>query len=252
VYGTFFQSWISGPVSRERTAAPLGSPLDGMLTEIRVLNAEGLAHIPAHLTYDEAATLPCAAVTAWNALVVAGQVKAGDTVLVQGTGGVSIFALQFAKLHGARVIVTSSSDEKLAAAKSMGADGAVNYKSTPDWDKAARQWSDGLGVDHVIEVGGAGTFGKSLRAARQGGHIAAIGVLSGGSSEMNLFPLLMQSLRVSGIFVGSRDMAEAMNRAIAGAGMRPAIDRVFEFGQAVDALRHLADGAHFGKIVIRV
>ncbi|HEV3138480.1 MAG TPA: NAD(P)-dependent alcohol dehydrogenase, partial [Pirellulales bacterium] len=206
---------------------------------------------PAHLSDEEAATLPCAAVTAWHALVGEGTLKAGDTVLVQGTGGVSIFALQFARLQGARVIATSSRDEKLARAVQLGASDGINYNTTPKWDERARELSGGAGVDYVVEVGGAGTLAQSMRAVKTGGQISLIGVLTGGAGQVNPLPILMRNIRVQGIFVGSREMFEAMNRAIALHHMKPVVDRVFPFGEAVEAFRYMDSGAHFGKVAIR-
>jgi NADPH:quinone reductase-like Zn-dependent oxidoreductase len=216
-----------------------------------VLPEEGLVRIPDHLSFEEAATLPCAALTAWHALIVGGSLKPGDTVLTQGTGGVSIFALQFARLAGARVIATSGHSEKLARVLDMGASLGINYKATPDWEKLVLQETNGVGVDHIVEVGGAGTLARSLRAVRLGGYIALIGVLS-GLGEVNPMPILMRNVRVQGIFVGSRTMFEAMNQAISVNQMGPVIDRVFEFDEAVAALKYLESGAHFGKVVIRV
>ena len=207
--------------------------------------------VPEHLSFEEAATLPCAAVTAWHALVVGGGLKPGDTVLTQGTGGVSIFALQFARMAGARVISTSGHDEKLARLKELGASDLINYKTTPEWDTQVRALTGGVGVDHVVEVGGAGTLARSIRAVRLGGYIALIGVLS-GLGEVNPMPILMKSVRVQGIFVGSRSMFEAMNQAIRVNQLRPVIDQVFPFEDAVAALKHMESGAHFGKVVIRV
>ncbi len=220
--------------------------------ELAVLPEHGLVRAPSHLTFEEAATLPCAGVTAWNALVESGGVKPGDTVLVQGTGGVSLFALQFARLAGARVIATSSSDQKLAKALELGAGDGINYKTTPDWDKRVRELTGGKGVDQIVEVGGAGTLARSMRAVRMGGYIALIGVLSGATSEVNPMPILMKNIRVQGIFVGSRAMFEAMNRAIEVGRLHPAVDRVFDFDQAPEAMKYLESGAHFGKVVIRV
>jgi NADPH:quinone reductase-like Zn-dependent oxidoreductase len=201
------------------------------------------------LSFEEAATLPCAAVTAWNALIEGG-LKAGDTVLVQGTGGVSIFALQFAKISGAQCLVTSGSDDKLQRAIALGAKDGTNYKADPDWDKWARAQT-GAGVDHVVEVGGAGTLERSIKAVRMGGQIALIGVLS-GQGTINPTPLLMKSVRLRGIFVGSRSMFEDMNRAIAATQLKPVIDHVFPFGEFPSALQHLESAAHFGKIVISI
>jgi NADPH:quinone reductase-like Zn-dependent oxidoreductase len=252
VAAIFSQGWLAGPPAREKMNGTLGSPLDGMLTQLRVLNQDGLVHTPKHLSDEEAACLPCAAVTAWSALIEHGCLKPGDTVLLQGTGGVSIFALQFAKMAGARVIITSSSDEKLERARALGADEAINYKTTPDWDKKARELTAGVGVDHVVEVGGGGTFGKSLRAVRIGGTVSVIGVLSGATTDTSLIPVLMQNLRLQGIMVGSREMFEHMNAALALSGTKPVIDRVFPFDQAPQAFAHMGSGAHFGKIVINI
>ena len=251
VAANFSQKWLGGEPTRPKLGATLGGPLDGMLAEYRVLHEDGLVHLPAHLTDEEAATLPCAAVTAWNSLINMGKLTAGETVLLQGTGGVSIFALQFAKLAGARVIITSSSDEKLERAKELGADFCINYTTTPDWDKRAKELTGGIGVDHIVEVGGAGTFGRSLRAIKIGGQIGLIGNLSGNAAEVNLVQILMQNVRVQGILVGSRDTFESMNRAIALHEMRPVIDRVFAFDEARRAFEHMASGSHFGKICIK-
>jgi NADPH:quinone reductase-like Zn-dependent oxidoreductase len=250
VAGIFMQTWIDGGPNETKGRSALGGAINGVLAELVVLDQEGLVLFPDHLSYEEAATLPCAAVTAWHGLIVSGKVQAGESVLVQGTGGVSIFALQFAKVSGARIIATSSRDEKLERVRQLGASDGINYKSTPEWDAKVRELTSGVGVDHIIEVGGAGTLGKSLKAVRVGGHIALIGVLSGG--EVNPTPMLMKNVRVQGIYVGSRAMFEAMNRAIALHQLRPVIDRVFPFDEAVEALRYLESGAHFGKIVIRV
>lgn len=247
----FHQRWIDGEISWAKTKGALGGELPGVLSEQVLLDQEGVVAVPPHLTDEEAATLPCATVTAWNALFAASHLKAGDTVLVQGTGGVSIAALQLARLAGARVIVTSSSDEKLERARSLGAAETINYRTTPDWDTQALSLTGGAGVDHVIEVGGAGTLARTLRAVRIGGRVSLIGVLSGGSSELNLFPFLMKQICAQGIFVGSRAMFEDMNRAIAASGLRPVVDRVFPFTEIRQALDHMASGGHFGKIALR-
>lgn len=257
VCGIFMQRWIDGPLTAAKSKEALGGDVDGMLAEYVVLREEGVVHAPKHLSFEEAATLPCAAVTAWNALHHAGvpssPAQAGDTVLIQGTGGVSIFALQLAKLMGARVIGTSSSDEKLERIHAMGADAGLNYKEHPDWAKWALEQTSGEGVDRVVEVGGAGTLGQSLRAAKTNGVVAQIGVLSGGSAEAtSLVPILHKQLRVQGIYVGSREMFEEMNQAIESASLRPIIDHVFELGEAPEAFRHMQSGSHFGKIVIRL
>jgi NADPH:quinone reductase-like Zn-dependent oxidoreductase len=247
----FMQKWLAGQVTEAIGRSALGGGVDGVLAEYVLLSEEGLVHVPDHLTDEEAATLPCAAVTAWHALITEGNVKPGDVVLTQGTGGVSIFALQFAKLAGARVIATSSSDQKLARVIQLGASDGINYKATPEWDKRARQLTGEVGVDHIVEVGGAGTLGRSLRAVRLEGRISLIGVLA-GAGEVNPLPVLMKNVRVQGIFVGSREMFEAMNRAIALHKLRPVIDRVFEFNEVPEAYRHMESGAHFGKICIRM
>jgi NADPH:quinone reductase-like Zn-dependent oxidoreductase len=250
VAGCFMQGWIAGELTDAKSRTALGGGQQGLLAEQVVLSEEGVVHVPSHLTDEEAATLPCAALTAWHALVVEGGIKAGDTVLVQGTGGVSIFALQFARLSGARVIATSSSNDKLARVRQLGASDGINYKETPEWEDRARELSGGTGVDHVVEVGGAGTFNKSLKAVRAGGRIYLIGVLS-GPGNVNITPVLMKNVRVQGIFVGSREMFEAMNRAIAVHQLRPVVDRVFGFGEIRAALKHMESGSHFGKVCVR-
>ena len=252
VAGIFMQSWLAGGIAEADSKSALGGAIDGMFAEYVVLHESGVVHIPDHLSYEEGATLPCAAVTAWHALIEAGQLKPGQTVLVLGTGGVSIFALQFAKLMGACVIATSSSDEKIAKVRSLGGDETINYKTTPDWEKAVKSLTNGVGVDHVVEVGGAGTLARSLKAVRAGGQVSLIGVLTGGAGEVNPVPMLMRSIRLQGIYVGSRAMFEDMNRAISLHQMRPVIDRVFAFEEARDAYGHMERGAHFGKIVVRI
>jgi NADPH:quinone reductase-like Zn-dependent oxidoreductase len=248
---------MDGPLTAEKSKGALGGDVDGMLSEYALLDGDGVVRFPEHLSYEEAATLPCAGVTAWNALHHAGEhaqpMLPGETVVIQGTGGVSIFALQFAKLLGVRVIGTSSSDEKLARAKSLGMDAGCNYKERSDWAKWVAEITGGVGADRIIEVGGAGTFGQSMRAARFGGVIAQIGVLSGtAASEIALTSILHKQLRVQGISVGSRAMFEEMNAAITKAKLRPVIDRVFEFEEAREAFLHMESAGHFGKIVIRV
>lgn len=258
VCGIFMQRWLDGPPSAEKSKAALGGDVDGMLTEYAILHQDGVVRFPEHLTYEEAATLPCAGVTAWNALHHAGDpanpTQPGETVVIQGTGGVSIFALQFAKLLGARVIGTSSSDEKLARARGLGLDEGFNYKQNPNWSKWVTEITADQGADRIIEVGGAGTFGQSLRATRVGGTVAQIGVLSGASTAdpVALTPILHKQLRVQGIYVGSRAMFEQMNAAIAEANLRPVIDKVFDFDKAADAFSHMESASHFGKIVIRI
>jgi NADPH:quinone reductase-like Zn-dependent oxidoreductase len=250
VAGCFFQRWIGGPISADTAASALGGAIDGMLAEYVVLEEDGVVKLPAHLSFEEGATLPCAAVTAWHALAEHARILAGQTVLVQGTGGVSMFALQLARLMGAEVIVTSSSDDKLTRAAALGARHGINYKKVPDWDKAVVEASGG-GVDHVVEVGGPGTLTRSLRAIRIGGKVSLIGVLS-GAAEINPMLIFARRANVQGISVGSTRMFEAMNRAIAAGGLRPIIDKVFAFDQTRQALRHLQSAQHFGKVVIRV
>jgi NADPH:quinone reductase-like Zn-dependent oxidoreductase len=250
VCGTFFQGWDDGELTEAAARTTLGGDLDGVLAEQVVLNERGVIPFPAHLSFEEAATLPCAALTAWHALTV-GFDPAGKTVLLQGTGGVSVFALQFAKALGAKVLITSGHDDKLARALQTGADAGTNYKSNPDWDKWARQQTGGTGVDLVVEVGGAGTLERSVKAVRYGGRVALIGVLAAGGG-VNPVGILMRAVRVQGIFVGSRAMFRSMNRLIEEKQLRPVVDRVFPFERAADAFRHLEAAGHLGKVVIAV
>jgi NADPH:quinone reductase-like Zn-dependent oxidoreductase len=246
----FTQAWIEGSLSIEKRRTTLGAgDLDGVLREYGAFDENGLIEIPRHLSFEEAATLPCAAVTAWNALVVSGNLKACDTVLTLGTGGVSTFALQFAKMHGARVIVTSSSDEKIERAKALGADETINYRKTPDWDKEVLRLTNGIGVDHVVEVGGAGTLSKSLNSVRIGGHVAVIGVLA-GAGDFDPRSVLMKAVRMQGILIGSRRMFEDMIRAIESTRLKPVIGKTFAFEEAPEALRFMESRLHFGKIVV--
>jgi NADPH:quinone reductase-like Zn-dependent oxidoreductase len=251
VAGAFMQQWIEGELTDAKGRSALGGGGTGMLAEYVVLEAEGVVPVPAHLSFEEAATLPCAAVTVWHALVTEGRLHAGATILIQGTGGVSIFALQFARLHGARVIAISSSDQKLERVRQLGASDGINYKTTAEWDKPVREHTGGVGVDHVVEVGGAGTMDRSLRSVRAGGQISLIGVLAAGG-QFNPMPILMKCIRVQGIYVGSRAMFEAMNRAIMVNQLRPVIDRTFPFAEAPEALRYMESGAHFGKVCVKV
>jgi NADPH:quinone reductase-like Zn-dependent oxidoreductase len=248
VAGIFFQRWLAGPVRPDIQEAALGGTADGMLTEYALLDGDGVVRVPDQLSFAEAATLPCAALTAWHGLVEAGGVKPGDTVLLLGTGGVSIFGLQFAKLAGARAIITSSSDDKLERARKMGADETINYRRVPEWPDKVRELTNGRGVDHVLEV--VGSDAKSLGAVRPGGHIAIIGARAGHSSELDRRQILGKGVRISGINVGSRAMFEAMNRAIATNGLRPVIDRSYPFAEAQGAYRDFATGQHFGKVVV--
>ena len=246
----FCQGWLAGRPSVEELRSTLGGPLDGTLAELMVLPETGVIRVPEHLSDAEAATLPCAALTAWNALAEHGRVAAGDTVLVQGTGGVSIFALQFAQLLGARVIVTSRRDDKLVNARRLGAWQEINSLDDIEWGKTARALTGGVGVDHLVEVGGAGTLAQSLQAIRVGGQISLIGVLAGGASELSIVPVFMKNVRIQGLLVGSRQAFERMNRAIAQHELRPVVDRVFPFAEAREAFEHVRSGAHFGKVCI--
>jgi NADPH:quinone reductase-like Zn-dependent oxidoreductase len=252
VASCFFQRWPGGEPSPHVHASALGGGIDGMLAEYVVLEEEGVVKIPGHLSAEEGATLPCAAVTAWHAMIIHARLIAGQTVLLQGTGGVSIFGLLFAHAMGISAVITSSSDDKLKRAKALGAACTVNYKTTPDWDKAAVEFTGGRGVDHVVEVGGASTLTRSFGALRTGGKISMIGGLSGGATELNPGLIFSRRANVQGISVGSTEMFEAMNAAIAVNKIKPVVDRVFGFDEAPAAYEHMASGAHFGKIVIRV
>ena len=252
VAGTFFEGWTSGRLTEADLATARGGSTQGMLAQYILSSAAALVRIPEHLSYEEAATLPCAAVTVWHALYEIDPLRPGETVLLQGTGGVSIFALQFAVMAGARSIVTSSSDEKLERARALGAATTINYVKSPSWETAVRDATGGVGVDRVIEVGGPGTFQKSLASLRMGGRLSVIGVLTGFSGGVEIVPILGASLHVDGIYVGSRAMFESMNRAIAETRLKPVIDRVFPFDEAPRAYEHLRSARHFGKVVIRV
>lgn len=251
VANCFFEDWESGDVSEPQMWTARGGGIDGVLAEQVVVDERALVAFPPHLGYEQAATLPCAGVTAWQALVTLGAVKAGDSVLTLGTGGVSIFALQFAKMHGAKVIITSSSDRKLARARELGADETINYKKTPDWEKTVKELTGGRGVDNVVELGGPGTLEKSLACVKVSGRVSLIGVLTGTDGAVNPLPALFNRITIQGVYVGSRTMFEDMNRAIASNGLEPVIDRVFNFADAKDAYRHLRSGEHLGKVVIR-
>ncbi|MBL9026095.1 MAG: NAD(P)-dependent alcohol dehydrogenase [Myxococcales bacterium] len=246
----FVQGWHAGEPTKEKLGTTLGGPLDGVLREEMTLRAENVVKAPVHLSDVEAATLPCAYLTAWSALVEQGGLAAGQTVLVQGTGGVAIAALQIAKAMGARVVVTSSSDEKLARARELGADETVNYKHTPAWGKKAVDLSGGRGVDVVVEVGGAGTLGESLRAVRPGGIVAVIGVLAGAATEVNVMPILMRNVRLQGVFVGHKEGFSRMCRAIEQTGLRPVVGHTFGWTEAREALALMEAGGHFGKIAL--
>lgn len=252
VIGSFFEGWQGGEPTEQKLHSALGGALDGVLCEYRVFPAHALVKTPDSLTDAEAASLPCAALTAWSAVVKLGQIKPGQTVLTQGTGGVSLFALQFAKLCGARVIATSSSDAKIERLKALGADITFNYKATPDWGKQARA-ATGRGVDLVVEVGGVGTLNESIRATRIGGTIAFIGVLAGQpQAEPRIGLMVMQQQRLQGTTVGSIEDLQAMTDAIAQNGLKPVMDKSFPFAQAKDAFAYMASGAHFGKVSIAI
>ena len=251
VVAAFMPAWLDGDLTKEKQASFLGAhQVNGMLAEEVVLPASALLPIPDHLSYEEAATLPCAGVTAWYALFEGACVTPGTKVLLLGTGGVSIFALQFAKLAGAKVIVTSSSDQKLMRARELGADEVINYRAFPKWHELVLKFTEGEGVDHVVEVGGAGTINQSLEALRYGGTMCLMGVLTGLSGKVNTVAALLKNIRIQGTYVGSIAMFRRMNAAITHHRMRPVIDKVFAFGSALDAFKHLESASHFGKVVI--
>jgi NADPH:quinone reductase-like Zn-dependent oxidoreductase len=252
VAGCFFQRWPGGEPGPHLQAFALGGSVDGMLAEYVALEEDGVVKLPAHLSLEEGATLPCAAVTAWHAMFHHARLIAGQSVLLQGTGGVSIFGLQFAHAMGITAIITSSSDDKLKRAKALGAAHGINYKTTPEWDKAAVELNGGRGVDHVLEVGGKDTLTRSFGAIRVNGRVSIIGGLSGRAQELNPGLIFAKRANVQGISVGSTEMFEQMNAAIAANAIKPAIDRVFGFDEVKAAFNHMAAGAHFGKIVIRV
>jgi NADPH:quinone reductase-like Zn-dependent oxidoreductase len=252
VAGIFMQNWLDGPPTAGKSRGALGGDIDGMLAEYVVLKETGVVAIPDHLSYQEAATLPCAAVTAWNALSM-GNLKPGDTVLIQGTGGVAIFALQLARLRGARVLGISSSNEKLERAYGLGLDAGLNYKESPEWDRWAMDQTGGMGVDLVVEVGGLATFPRSLRAIRVGGAIAQIGILS-GTADAAAFPItgfLHKQARMEGIYVGSRQDFVDLNKALSLTQLRP-VGENFHWSQAREALARMQEASHFGKLVLTV
>jgi NADPH:quinone reductase-like Zn-dependent oxidoreductase len=252
VAGTFFRGWIDGKPPNGPLISLGAPPADGMLAELVVLDQQDAVAVPAHLSAAGAATLPCAAVTAWRTLVDIGRVAPGETVLVQGTGGVSMFGLQFALLAGARVLVTSSSDEKLAHAKALGADGCINYRTHPEWEHEVLKLTGGRGADLVLDVGGSGTLARSVGSVAVGGRVGMIGVLTGVGAAGSPYGLLGKQASMHGVFVGSRGHFERMNAAISAHRLQPIIDREFGFDDAPAAYRHLESGAHFGKVVIRL
>ena len=250
VMSIFFPRWADGAPTPEKTAIAPGGNVDGLLATHACIPEESLVRIPAHLDFNEAATLTCAGVTAWNSLFVEGRLKAGDSVLLLGTGGVSIWGLQLGKAAGLRTIITSSSDAKLERARTLGASATINYKKHPEWQQEVLRLTDGRGVNLVIEVGGAGTLSRSVAATKMGGTVAIVGGVSGFGGEFQPFALIGSARRLSGVYVGSRQMFEEMNALIDLAQIRPVVDRVFAFDQAQDAYRYLDSGQHFGKIVI--
>lgn len=250
VVSTFFPTWLNGEATLPDFATTPGDGVDGFAREYVVLPEHAFTHAPKGYSHAEAATLTTAGVTAWRALVVNGQLKAGDSVLVLGTGGVSIFALQFAKAMGASVIATSSSDKKLEQVRALGADYLINYRNEPEWGACAQAITNGRGVDHVIEVGGAGTLTQSIRATRVGGHIALIGVLSGGSGVVPTAELLIRQQRMQGLIVGNRRHQQDLVRALDVIKVKPIIDRSFPLEKIADAFRLQQAGGHFGKIVL--
>ncbi|MBL8344224.1 MAG: NAD(P)-dependent alcohol dehydrogenase [Rubrivivax sp.] len=246
----FFQNWISGEPDLERLTRSLGGPIDGTMADYMCLSEEGVVKVPAHLSDIEAATLPCAALTAWSALVTNGNVRPGDRVLVQGCGGVALFAVAFAKVLGAHVTVISSSDDRLARVKQLGADAGVNYRSTPEWAKATREITGGRGYDLILELGGEKTLPQSLRCIRPGGTLAMIGILSGSAMATPLGLIITRQVRLQGVTVGHRDGFEAMVRAIEQHRLRPVVDRVFAFEELKEAMAYLQSGAQFGKVCV--
>jgi NADPH:quinone reductase-like Zn-dependent oxidoreductase len=252
VIGCLMPNWQGGEISEEKSAVSLGGSVDGCAAEYRRFAAAGLVRTPEHLSDIEAATLPCAALTAWSAVITQGRVGPGDTVLTQGSGGVSLFALQFARLAGARVLATSSAPDRLQRLRELGASDAVNYREAPDWGRWARALTAGRGVDHVVEVGGAGTLAQSVRAVRVGGTISLIGVLGGAKPDFNLALVVMQNIRLQGVTVGSRDQFEAMLAAISAHKLRPVIDRVFPLAEIRTAIEYLGAGRHVGKVCIAI
>jgi NADPH:quinone reductase-like Zn-dependent oxidoreductase len=248
VVGCFFQDWIDGSINDRTMASALGGPIDGVLAEYAIFKENGALPVPAHMTLEEASTLPCAALTAWNCLIEKGGATVGSTALLLGTGGVSIFALQMAKACGIRTIVTSSSDEKLARVEKMGANEVINYSKIPDWERRVKELTGGHGVDVVVEVGGAGTLEKSVESVRVGGTISLVGVLTGG--QIDPTSIMRKSVCLQGIYVGPKNMFEKMNAALVHNNIHPVIDEVVQFSEARKAYELMESGAHFGKIVI--
>lgn len=252
VISTFFPDWLSGTPTQAKLRAVPGDRTDGYAREEVTAPATSFTRAPKHMSFEEAATLPCAGLTAWRALIVEGGLKSGETVLVQGTGGVSIFALQIAKAAGATVIATSSSDAKIERLKALGADCTINYRTTPNWGAEAQAFTQGRGVDHVVEIGGAGTLTQSISACRIGGHISLIGVLAGFAGEVNTAMIMGKQIRLIGITVGAREHQEDMVRGMEATGLKPVLDKTFPLEALADAFRHEESGTHFGKIVVTI
>ena len=253
VVGLFFPLWQSGNIDAYRlSSARGGTPTDGMLAQYVYGPEDSFLKFPEYLSYEEASTLPCAGLTAWNALVVQGKLKAGETLVIMGTGGVALFALQLAKSIGARVILISSKDEKLEKAKKMGADDLINYAKNPNWEELVMEKTSHVGADLVLELGGGGTLSKSMASVKVNGRISLVGVLTGFHGEINPLPILTKSLIVNGIYVGSSDMQKQFHRALEVNEIHPVIDRVFKFEQVKEAYEYMKSAQHLGKIVIRV
>jgi NADPH:quinone reductase-like Zn-dependent oxidoreductase len=250
VAANFFPTWVDGPFLEEHHANALGGSIDGMLAEEVVLPETAWVKIPARYSFEQAATLPCAGVTAWHALFEGGNLRPGGSILVQGSGGVSIFSLQLARAAGARVIATSSSPEKRARLEQMGAAHTIDYRAEPRWGEAARAATGGRGVDVAVEVGGAGTFDQSIKALRFGGTMSILGVLTGTQGPVDTYSIFHKNARVYGVYVGSAAMFQSLFRALDAAAVEPIIDRVFPFAETRAAYEHLASGQHFGKVVI--
>lgn len=250
VVSVFFPLWTGGAMAAPKCLGVPGDNADGFASEYVTAPCEAFTRAPRGLRHPQAAALTCAGLTAWRALVVEGRMKAGQTVLVQGTGGVSIFALQFAKASGCRVIATSSSGKKLERLRELGADHLINYREMPEWGRHAMQLADGVGVDHVVEIGGSGTLDQSINACRMGGHISLIGILAGRKGELNTAKLMGKQIRLIGITVGSREQQQEMIAAIDANGIVPVVDRSFGLGELAEAFRYQESGAHFGKIAV--
>jgi NADPH:quinone reductase-like Zn-dependent oxidoreductase len=253
VVGLFFPLWQGGNIDAYKSSIARGGvPTDGMLAHYVYGHEDGFIKFPDYLSYEEASTLPCAGLTAWNALIVQGKLKSGDTIVILGTGGVALFALKLAKNIGARVILLSSKDEKLEKAQQLGADELINYKENPDWEELVLQKTSRVGADLVLELGGAGTLARSMASVKINGRISLVGILTGIEGQVNPMPILRKSIALNGIYVGSREMQENLHTALEINRIHPVVDRVFEFERARDAYEYMLSGQHFGKIVIRV